>query len=401
MTEQLKTLMDRAADLDFAAIDVDAITGAGDRTVRRRRIATGVAGVAALAVVAAGAVLLGGDDGDRKTEFVDDRSLKDVAIWTEGSTLHTPDRSWDLGVDVATLVRTSEGVAFLGWDGNKEGRFDVYTFTGDGEPTWIGETQDWRLQSDPEQPYLGWLDGTGQALDTVIYDVSRGERVWSEPAEQRYSFPVEAIDGTRAFLAGVDEGPVQVLDLVSGDLRELPDDEIGRNFVAAKGDLVARTDHGAVAGGDGNALVVGPVGGDPVSIPGGAADGAVFSPDGRWISVFSDGMSVHDTATGEAVAIDAGGYAHGLGYDWLDTDTLLAIAGTEAGDEVVLFQCEIPAGTCDEVAPLGGFEEGELFAISFGESIWAGVASGEASGSDSVEVEASQAPTTSSTDRPE
>ena len=92
MTEQLKTLMDRAADQDFAAVDLDAITGAGDRTVRRRQIATGVAGVAVLAVVATGAALLGGDDGDRKTDFVDDPFRTDVPMWTEGSTLHTPDR---------------------------------------------------------------------------------------------------------------------------------------------------------------------------------------------------------------------------------------------------------------------------------------------------------------------
>ena len=33
MTEQLKTLMDRAADRDFAAVDLDAITG--EPTARR------------------------------------------------------------------------------------------------------------------------------------------------------------------------------------------------------------------------------------------------------------------------------------------------------------------------------------------------------------------------------
>lgn len=398
MTEQLKTLMDRAADVDFATVDLDAITGAGDRTVRRRRIATGVAGVAALAVVATGAVLLA-DDGDGKADFVDNPFVTNVPMWTEGSTLHTPDRTFDLGVDVASFVRTSEGIVFLGWDGNEKQRFGVYSYAGEGEPTRIGSTQDSRLRSDPAEPYVGWLNGVGDDLQAVVYDQSIGERVWSERARQEFSFPIVAIDGTRAYLADADEGPVLVLDLASKGLTELPDNEVWRNFVAVEGELVAHTAYGVADNGDGNALVVGPAGDDRVTIPGGAADGAAFSPDGRWISAFGGDVSVYDTVTGEAVDVDSGRYPNGLGYEWLDADTLLAITGSADGDEIELIQCEIPAGTCELVAPLGGFDDGELFAISFGESIW-GVAS-EGEGSASVEVTEVAPVETSSTEGPE
>src|SRR5688500_9277559 len=115
MTEQLKTLMHREADRDFAVVDLDAITAAGDRTVRRRRVATGVAGIAALAVVGTTAVVMGGD-GDNRTDFTDDPFVTDVPMWTAGSTLHTPDHTYDLGVDVLSFARVEGGIAFAGHD---------------------------------------------------------------------------------------------------------------------------------------------------------------------------------------------------------------------------------------------------------------------------------------------
>jgi hypothetical protein len=387
MTDQLKTLMDRAADHDFAAVDLDAITGAGDRTVRRRRIAAGVAGVAALAVVGAGAVLIG-DEGDRKTDFVDDPFRTDVPMWTEGSTLHTPDQSYELGTDVFSFVRTSVGIVYMGWESGDT--FDVFSFTGEGEPTQIGETEDPHLVADPTRPYVGWVDMTDGANEAVILDLSSQELVWDEPADPAHSFPIFAIDGDQAYFAAVDEGPVVVRDLVSGAVTDLPGNSVYRDFVAASDGLVAHD----VEGG----LEVGLPGGDGVRIALEGADGAVFSPDGRWISVFSEQVAVYDTATGEPVAVDPGAYPNGLGYEWLDGDTLMAIAGSESGDEIALLTCEIPVGTCTEVAPLGGFESGEMFAIGFSEILW-GLTPVEdsASSGPAVEMEASPA----NTERPE
>ncbi len=351
------------------------------RTVRRRRVASGVAGVAVLAVVATSAALLGGD-GENKTDFVDDPLPTDVPMWTEGSVLHTPGRTFDLGVDVASFVRTSEGIVFLGWDDNEAELFDVYSFTGDGMPEIIGETQDSRLRADAAQPYAGWLDGSGEDVDAVIFDQDAEERIWSEPTKRAYSFPIVAIDGTSAYLAKVDEGPVQILDLESGGRTDLPADPVWRNFVAVEGDLVARMVD------SGNHLEVGDPDGDGVVLAGQGADGAVFSPDGRWISPFSGSVRVYDTTTGDPVAVDTLGFADGAGYEWLDADTLLAIGASDTGDDIVLMSCEIPAGTCTEVARLDGFEAGEIYAFGLGEAIWE--MAGESSGSDSVTVEATE-----------
>ena len=156
MTEQLKTLMDRAADPGLRR-------GRPRRDHRSRATApcggggsaSGVAGVAVLAVVATGAVLLGGDGND-KADVVDDPFRTDVPMWTEGSTLHTPAGTYDLGVDVFSFVRTSEGIVFTGLLG--EETLGVYSFTGKGEPEQIGETDDPHLRSDADGPYAGWLD---------------------------------------------------------------------------------------------------------------------------------------------------------------------------------------------------------------------------------------------------
>ena len=135
--------------------------------MRRRRIGTGVAGVAVLAVIGVTAAVLGGD-GDGKADFSDDPFRTDVPMWTEGSVLHTPDATYELGVDVASFVRTSEGITFLAWGRGET--LDVYTFAGHGEPDRVGVTQDSRLRADPTGPFVGWLDGTGTDLETVIYD---------------------------------------------------------------------------------------------------------------------------------------------------------------------------------------------------------------------------------------
>ena len=392
MTEQLRTLMDRAASQDFAAVDLEAITAAGDRTVRRRQVATGVAGVAVLAAVATGAALFGGGDGDRKTDFVDDPFPTDVPMWTEGSTLHTPDRIFDLGVDVVSFVRTSEGVVFLGWEGKEP--FGVYSFTGEGEPERIGASEDTRLRADPSESYVGWLDGADQGGPrTVVYDQRTGERVWTDATGggQDYSFPLVAIDGDTAYLSE-DAGPTRSVNLVSGESTTVPGLDDNQHLVAIEGDLAAYVDEEVE---ESTGLIVGPLEAGGVQLPG--SDGAIFSPGGHWISVFGEQLNVYDAASGERVDIDTAGYANGLGYEWIDPETLLAIAGST--EELVLLECDVTADNCDVVARLGGPEEDKIFAIGFGEAMWA--AGGTSSQSAEVTSTVEAPPESSSTERPE
>jgi hypothetical protein len=381
MTEQLKTLMDRAADQDFSAVDLDAITSAGDRTVRRRRLATGVAGVAALAAIVTGAAVLGGDGGS-EADFVDDPFRTDVPMWTEGSTLHTPDATYDLGVDVLSFVRTSEGIVFTGTGSASEERLGVYSFTGEGEPEKIGETADPHLRSDPQGPFAGWLDQSGDRPETVVLDQGTGEQVWSAPARLESSFPIVVIDGARAYLSDSDEHPTQIVDLDTGKVTNLG--EGGFGFVDVEGELAAHLLEGQ--GGEDIGLEVRNPGVGTVQILNDDGGFGVFSPGGRWISAAAEDISVYDTATGEPVGLGPVDDREGFGYAWADADTLMLLADAQDGDALVLMACEVPGGACEELMTIDDLNR--LFAVSDSDLLWSLLPEVSASTGPVVEMEA-------------
>lgn len=360
MTEQLKTLMDRATDLDFGTLDLDAITAAGDRTVRRRRAFAGVGGAALLAAVVAGTQLVG-DDGDRRADFVDTPFRTDVPMWTEGSTLHTPGATYDLGVDVLTFVRTTEGIVFTSVI--DEESLGVFSFTGEGDPEKVGETGDPHLRSDPEGPFAGWLDQSGDRPRAVVVDQGTNERVWSAPARLEHSFPIVAIDGTSAYLADVDEHPVRVVDVVSGDAAEL---RATRGFVDVQDDLMAFLLEGP--GGADIGLEIRHPDGTTAEIRNDDGGYGVFSPDGRWISAAAEDVSVYDTATGAPVDLGAVDSLEGFGYAWADANSLLVLSDGERADSLVLQTCEIPSGECEELTTFDDLAT--LFAVGDSDLLW-------------------------------
>ncbi|UMG92781.1 hypothetical protein [Nocardioides sp. TF02-7] len=231
MTEQLKTLMDRAADVDFAALDIDAVTAAGDRVVRRRRIARGLAGLTAAAATVTGVVLVAGDRGADRSDVADSLFRSDVPTWTTGSTLHTPDATYDLGVGVVSYVRTSAGIVFVGHDGG------VYSFTG-GRPERIGATEDPALRADPGAPYAAWVDGTGRDRATVVFDQGTGRRAWAERAGSHQASRVVAIDDGTAYLSR-EPGATRTVDLASGAEGTLAEPGSFRHLRAVGGDWAA------------------------------------------------------------------------------------------------------------------------------------------------------------------
>jgi len=384
MTEQLRTLMDRAADRDFAVVDLDAITGPGDRTVRRRRVVAGVAGVAVLAVVATGAVLLGGGDGDRKTDFVDTPFRTDVPMWTEGSTLHTPDATYDLGSDVISFTRTSAGLVFMGLEGEDE--LGVYVFSGAGDPVRIGTADDPHLRADPDDPYVGWLDKDGNDYEAVIFDQSTGQQVWSEPARAEYSFPIVAIDDGRALLAEVDEGPTRLLDIETGRVTGLSDPARYVYFFDIEGELVATLLEGP--GGEDLGVEITRLGSDEPGVEIRAEDSgpAVLSPGGRWISVAAEDVEVVDAVTGVAVDIGRVDNAEGFGFEWISADTLMVIAEAPDDNDVLLLKsCTVPSGKCDDLARFDDFEK--AFSIGSTDLLWGLVRQSGETPSDGVTVE--------------
>ncbi|KAA1426415.1 hypothetical protein [Nocardioides antri] len=354
MTEQLKTLMDREADRDFAVVDLDAITAAGDRTVRRRRVATGVAGVAALAVVVTGAALLGGD-GDRRTDFVDTPFRTDVPMWTEGSTLHLPDGTVDLGVPVVTLVRTSAGIVFQGEDNG------IYRYSG-SDPVRIGTVSGGEdemdlpgLVGDADGTLVGWVDDSGSKPAFVVYDVGTG-------AEERYDEHTDAamkggeipdvaffmaIDGHTAYW--LDRRGTVATDLETGAVRVLGGPDAPTYVVDAESGLSLHWAEDE-AGGDLGTDVV-DSGGNVVLGWRDAGSLGTLSPDGGW-GAGLERATVVDIGSGEQHPIETGYDGDAVGYDWLDGDTLMVVGEVDDDDEIVLLQCEVPTGGCSDVSTL-------------------------------------------------
>jgi hypothetical protein len=371
MTEKLKTLMDESADLQFATPDLDAIVKAGDRKVRRRRLAVGTAGVALAAVAAIGIVLVAGHGGTERSGEVIDRTFESSdPMWTVGSILHTPDQTYPLGHDVLALARTTAGVAYVGDD------YRIYSFDGHDSKQ-IGTTSHDMpfLVSDTDGTLVGWVDGTGDKPAFVIHDLATGE-------ESRYDEYTDAgayffaIDGDTAYW--LDSRGTVATDLDNGAATILAASPDPRFVMSAENGVVVQLiedRHGGdlgtdVVGADGQVLLKH---GDTETV-------GALSPDGRWGSSF-DSASVVEIATGRQVRLRAGTDA--LGYDWLGDSTVMVIADGR-DDTAQLLRCEVPAGTCTAVGSLDA-ENADHFALpSFGMDI-AMRDGGEASGSsDSV-----------------
>ena len=397
MTEKLKTLMDEVTgmvDQDFATPDLDAIVRTGDRTVRRRRIAAGAAALAVVAAVSTGVVLLG-DDGDSNAGFAGDDFARDVPVWAEGSALHVAGRTYDLGVDVVTLVRTADGVAYIGDDSG------VYAFDG-RESDRIGTSVDseWAgLVGDSDGPWVGWISD-GDERDFVAHDLATGaefrDPVQVDPQAKK---PWDtgmflAIDGSIAYR--LDGRGTTTTDLASGDTTVVGKADDPVLIVAAEGGVTVRWVENST-GGDLGTDVVGADGKVLLGHQGGRSVGAL-SPDGVWAAGLDD-ASAWRVATGERVALDTGSPADAIGYDWLDDDTLMVLAEVPDSEESIrLMQCEVPTGTCSDVTELD-FSGTRVALPSFGlfsAVQFGGVTTSSSSGEATV-VESSAA---SSTEKP-
>lgn len=356
MTEKLKTLMDESSDLQFATPDLDRIVRAGDRTVRRRRLVTGAAGLAAAAVVATGAVALAGGDGGGTSTDPANAPTGPVAEWASGTVLHTQTGPVDLGHPIRAYVRTSAGYVAA------DDRGTVWSIV-DGEVDQVGETSadHPRLVGDDDVPEAAWVDpsnGRYIAYDqrhrqVIILRAARGDVV---AIDARRLYVDE--DGTDRVLA-IGEGPEAVLDPPAAHSSFLGWED---------GVAVWWSDHEGQS-----EYLVGRTEMDPVVIPDVRGDMAVLSPDARWVSLDADEPRVFDTSTGEQVQMDVDGREFATGYAWVDDDTLLMIAGRTTDGPIELLVCTVPDGTCTPDAgsagQLGTFDDMEQFALPIGTTI--------------------------------
>lgn len=341
MSETLKTLMDQAADRDFAAADLAAITSKGDRMVRGRRRRWAAAGVTVLALAVGGtAVVAGGPDESDATDLPE--SAQTGVTWVVDRTLRTPTASYDLGDFVSAYVRTTVGFAFLTRDG------EVFSYV-DGQMLLLGEgaVEQPSLVSDTEDSWVGWIDRSGATPAFVVHDLATGRSV-------RHDVEVESSG----------EGDPDMLRFIGIDDGTAYWDNRGQLFAADLGEVAIREVRGL-----GNSvwisdvedgMVVRLVETDPGADLGSEVvdlDGTVvlpyrkgrfvgiISPDGHWVT--GGGDEIVELGTGEIHRLQTDMSDSGV-YEWLDADTV-AVLG-EDSDEVDLLTCEVPSGTCTVVA---------------------------------------------------
>ncbi|HWI44355.1 MAG TPA: hypothetical protein VNS81_12110 [Nocardioides sp.] len=348
MPHDLKNLMHETADLDFAAPDVAAIARAGDRRLRHRRLGAGVAGLAAAAVLAGGVVLaIGGDGPSRVASEPPSAPLPPGLSWAGGTVLHTSTGDIDTGHQVRAYVRAGSDFAFT------DGQGAVFAVTG-GTVERIGSiaTKNPRLVSDPDGSIVAWLDPSGPAPAYHDYDLATGESgSWTAELGKSEFSGLIGVDGT--WVVWRDEAGENAWNTLDGTVRPIdPDPPVDSPLVGVGG---GRSAWEGSAG-----LLVGADRADALQLKGAYGGRAVFSPDGRWVGVDADDIEVWDVATATKIAFDVDGRDFAAVYEWLDADTVAAIAVRDVADSgdtgtspYELLTCEVPSGACAKVLDLG------------------------------------------------
>jgi hypothetical protein len=372
MTDLPTLLHERADRATLAPVDLTAVTREGSRRVRRRRLAVSATALAAVAGLGATAALGGGD----AARVVDPAAPapSSGASWYLDGRLHHDGTSTDLGLDVATYVRTRAGFVLVDTDDV------VWSWTG-GRPERVGVAADapQRLAGDAEGDRVAWIDPTGQDGPSVrVLDLGSGELAGA--------FRVgDASEAARGGDAGDEAGGDTMVTAVEGDRvwwvegrrsltwtgpaggvpTRLPDDTrvlaaSGERIVYEADDQIRTTTTGTPAA-------------DDTVLDESYRDVGALSTDGRLWSADADTLVVRRTADGSPldVALDT---PFSTGYAWADADSLLVLAGAGTATEGVdlraqVLVCEVPAMTCETMAEdLGTFAELEAgdFALPLG-----------------------------------
>lgn len=343
MTERLATLLrDEADHLVVPAPPADQVLARGQGLRRRRRIATGAAVVAAVAVVTVGAgyAVAGiGDDGGKAVQPAGP-STGHGAVFTLGTTVF-----WDGGTESAQIddqaikstYYTSAGLLVRhgenNWsDGGGPQRFSLVTEDGTVQDVSV-VTEEVVPGIDPAQPYLAYAVVTDGTVEVVVHDVATDEEV------ARVAVPDAKKWG------GWSAPPVAL----SGDVVYVGTDDVARTVNWRTGE-VATTD------------VIGP-----------------GSPDisgGRAVEQSGKEATVVDVATGEVLlAVETGRF----GYLNLSPDGRFATIDAADGTSVDVY--DVDAGTHVTVDgqsfDFGWSPDGDLFRVVKRQVVTCDTSSGE------------------------
>lgn len=374
MSELLKAMLDeQAAAVAFRPPDLDTITRTGGLRIRRRRVVTVLASVAAVALVVSAAVVLSGPASRRPDSAAAGRIdpwRTDAVSWALGSTIHHGGDSVEAGHDVRAYVQTSVGFVILDDDDN------VYSVTRHGV-TRIGgaapartEQDHVRLVSDPRGTLAGWVgrDSSGPVLQVHDQATGRTRRYETGNAAAPGDAVFFAIDGRTAYWRLATRSGVSAVDLDTGDERLLASGDQARYFAiwsVENGVLAFSRDQRPRS--NVTSIRVGRSVGDSREFTFGesteADDEIRLSPTGAWLSylqyefngppknddVRAFTTQVRDASTGTRIALSLPPGAWAFPVGWLD-DTTLQVLG--AGAAPGMYTCAIPEGGCDLAAEL-------------------------------------------------
>lgn len=360
MTGTLKDVMREQADAQASPVfDAGAIAVAGDRRLRRARIATGSLAVAAVALAAAGLPHLvdgaGTTDADGLVAEAAGPFAERRVGFSTGDLIHWGKETFSVGAKIAAYVQTDDGFVYTTRTGG------VWFYDGSGSER-IGHAAPARLRADDTGSLVAWVDlAEDGAPQYVVYDT--GSRKEAARVDDSAAGPSREQEDQVAEVFAVDDGAaywrtedgVVRYDVASGEseLVHRP-----RPIVDPADKPAQVTDIVDVAAGriayveddEGSRLLVGEaIGEDAEQMPSGW--NGVLSPDGRYIGVEeADEMAVYDAATTEAVTPALDGYAFKVVYGWVDEDTAMFLGIKDLEGETYatdFLACDIPDGACE------------------------------------------------------
>jgi hypothetical protein len=351
MTEKLRTLLhERATDVDFPTLDLDALVRAGDRRRRRRGGIVVAGGVAALAVTAAlvGPLLVdAGDEGDGSGPATGTSSTTSlptgVFSWASGSVIHAGDAQVDVGAEVAAFVANDAGYVFADTDGL------VHELV-DGQLSEIGRTDrgSVRLVTDHDSSLVGWVSTEGDAPAFVVHDLATGARVLEDDsataagmgglADEEDPAYFYALDGHTAYWR--DHRGAVAVDLRTGGV-EVVDGDAANGF-----DLVDVQDGVLVLSGD-EGIEVGTSVEDARPLGNIMEGSGRLSPSATRYAPDAETLTVVGVGDGADVSPRLEGYYFSTAYEWVDDDTVHVIAQEDEESALDLLACTVPAGTCE------------------------------------------------------
>jgi hypothetical protein len=324
MTERLTTLLHAEADhLQVPAPPTHDVLTQGRGLRRRHRIGTGVAAVAAVAVVAAGTGFAAGllDDEQRAVEPVPTGpSTGHGAVFTLGTTVY-----WDGGTQSAKIddkaikstFYTSVGLLVRhGNNNNSDGggpqRFSLVNENGTVTPVSV-VTEEVVPGVDPTQPYLAYAVVTDGVVEVVMHDVSTDEEVARVPVPDAktwggWSAPPVSLSGDTVYV-GTDD-VMRTVDWRTGEVGTT--DTVQPGFSDVSGGR-------AVGYSEDELTVVDVESGDVLlSVTRNNFGWLQLSPDGRFATVDTDSgnaTDVYDIDAGTKVTIEGRSFDYGWSPD--------------------------------------------------------------------------------------